>query len=393
MARETAFSFKKLIWLLLFAIPLSLAVLLFAAAYKDMKSLHMLEKNRSAFPKLFAQTTIPAEKGGFSELHSLLIYHKSQILFEQYYVGNQDYIDFSAGIKRIHSQRIKQWQQDDLHYIASVNKSISALIVGSLLPAFNFTADTNVAQLLTEKEQALLSKCEAHQDLTIFDALTMQTAYQWDEWQGDDLKNLWQQADFVTYLLSQDCSSEKKYWTYNSALPNFLLSLFDRKLRQERQTTLKDWTDQNLFLPLEITEYQWFQQPNGAPEASARMFMRSRDLLKLGQLLLNQGAWQGTQIVDASWVKQMQQPHVAVNEEHYGYYLWLRDYAGYSAWVMEGDGGQYVITVPSLQLVIVITQGHYLNWPVYSEQSRRLVENFIIPQIKSMIALSKQVEM
>ncbi len=60
----------------------------------------------------------------------------------------------------------------------------------------------------------------------------MQAGFVWDEWTGDDLVKLWQQQNFVDYLLRQPNTGPGKSWGYNSALPNLVLQLIQRELKQ-----------------------------------------------------------------------------------------------------------------------------------------------------------------
>ncbi|WP_440905997.1 serine hydrolase domain-containing protein [Catenovulum sp. SX2] len=365
----------------LLLVPLMLAIVLVYLLKQDMQVLAGLERWQQNFPHLYQKTNGLNGQQSYQELHALLIYRNEQLLYEQYYKGNQDYINFEQGIKRVKSSRIKQWQYDDLHYIASVNKSLTAIFIGILLEEFSLSADSLISQHYQFSPQQLAT-CPVLQQLTFAHLLSMQSPWQWDEWQGDDLINLWQQTDFNQYLLSKPCKSTLS-WQYNSAIPNFLLNLFDNKLRQQQQISIQTYLDKEFFQPLKIKNYLWVQQPNGVVEGSARMHMQARDLAKIGQLILNQGKYAGQQIVSANWLKHMTQPQQATEAGDYGYFIWLREYAGEPAWVMEGDGGQYLIILPELAAVVVIFQGNYLDWPLYHAQSKELLSQYVVPQLRA----------
>ena len=80
------------------------------------------------------------------------------------------------------------------------------------------------------------------------------------------------------------------------------------------------------------------------------------DLLKLGQLYLDEGRHQGRQLVPAQWVKDATSPQVATSEpfgDGYGYQWWVTTAAHEPAYAAVGYGGQLVEVVPSKRLVAV----------------------------------------
>jgi CubicO group peptidase (beta-lactamase class C family) len=61
----------------------------------------------------------------------------------------------------------------------------------------------------------------------------------------------------------------------------------------------------------------------------------------------------------------------------YGYGVWLRQIESENACVAEGDGGQYIYVVPGRDLVVVMTQGNYLEWPLYRDQSEAIMRELL----------------
>ena len=67
---------------------------------------------------------------------------------------------------------------------------------------------------------------------------------------------------------------------------------------------------ENLFAPLGISEYYW-QYENGMPHCHSDLYLLPRDMAKIGLLALNNGSWNGRQIVPKEWIEESTQKHVA----------------------------------------------------------------------------------
>ncbi len=146
---------------------------------------------------------------------------------------------------------------------------------------------------------------------------------------------------------------------------------------------LPAFADEVLFKPLAIENPKWQMSPTGLAMGGGGLSLRSRDLLKLGQLYLNNGQREGQQVLPADFVKASVAPHAnARPETDYGYLIWLQTFAGHKAWVMSGSGGQKVAIVPDLDLVAVITttnfgvrQPHAISEKLLAEHILAAVEN------------------
>jgi len=153
-------------------------------------------------------------------------------------------------------------------------------------------------------------------------------------------------------------------------------------LERATKTSVDKFAEQNLFAPIGIDKAQWQYIPTGTAMTGGGLGLRSRDLIKLGQLYLNGGKWDGKQVVSESWVKQSVAPHAQVDDDtNYGYLWWLRtSTAGnkkVSGFWMQGNGGNKVAVLPALDMVIVVTSKNY-NMRAGHAPSDKLITDYIL---------------
>ncbi|MGA9333320.1 MAG: serine hydrolase, partial [Rudaea sp.] len=142
-----------------------------------------------------------------------------------------------------------------------------------------------------------------------------------------------------------------------------------------------DW----IAKPLQISDYHINLMPDGNAYLAGGIRMRPRDLLKLGQLYLDGGVWQGRRVIDAAWVAQSTARHSQFAAGHrYGYAWHLHTFTvnghPYREYAAEGNGGQFVIVVPELDLTVAITAGNYGEFGTWYP-FQQWVPHYIIPAI------------
>jgi CubicO group peptidase (beta-lactamase class C family) len=149
-------------------------------------------------------------------------------------------------------------------------------------------------------------------------------------------------------------------FSYCTAGPTMLGPVLERATGEK----VDQFAARTLFGPLGITKVKWQYTPAGPAMTGGGLGLRSRDLLKLGELYLNGGVWEGKRVVSAAWVKQSLSPHAQVDENtDYGYFWWLKrfkqDGKTYSTAMMSGSGGNKVIVLAEQRAVIVITTTNF----------------------------------
>lgn len=105
----------------------------------------------------------------------------------------------------------------------------------------------------------------------------------------------------------------------------------------------------------------------------------ARNFARLGQLLLQEGEWEGKPLLPADFVRRITQPNGFVN--HYGHGLWMDPTYRAPFYFMQGHLGQYVIVVPSAQLVVVrlgqVRHRTYSHHPVIPDEIYRYVDESV----------------
>jgi CubicO group peptidase (beta-lactamase class C family) len=146
---------------------------------------------------------------------------------------------------------------------------------------------------------------------------------------------------------------------------------------------LPEYFRSHIAAPLEIDRFHWPLMPNGEGFAGGMVMMRPRDLLKIGQLYLDGGMWKGRRVVTKAWVEESTRPHMAVPDGSADGYDWhlvdLRTAArSYPAYYASGNGGQLLIVVPRLELVIVFTAANYNRYPIWKGFRDELAPKYIL---------------
>lgn len=136
-----------------------------------------------------------------------------------------------------------------------------------------------------------------------------------------------------------------------------LLGVFLQRALSARSPglTISQHLSQSLWKPLGMSRSALYTldregEQGGIERTYCCIFATARDFAKLGQLLLQDGQWQGQPLVDRAFIERMRQPDLV---PYYGHSLWMDWQYRHPFYLMQGHQGQYVIVVPSHQLVVV----------------------------------------
>ena len=261
-----------------------------------------------------------------------------------------------------------RWQSQGVdtvpHVLHSVSKTFTATAVGLAIADGKMALTDKIIDFFPDKLPADVS--DNLKAMTVRDLLTMSCGH------DDDPTGITRSAgeDWVKAFLAYPVKHEPgTFYCYNS-LGTYVLSAIVQQVTGEK---VVDYLNTRLFEPLHIDKPRWEESPQGINTGGWGLYLKTEDLAKMGQLLLQKGEWNGQQIIPAEWVSEMSKKQVeSINPgtrleqaEERGLTVdtsdWMQGY-GYQMWrcrpgCFRADGarGQYIIVVPDKTAVIAIT--------------------------------------
>jgi len=297
----------------------------------------------------------------YKNIHSVLLVKNGRLILEEYFDG---------------------YNRKKLHQIRSATKSIGSVLVGIAIDQ-GFINDANEKIYPHFKSYDPEQKWDERvKDIRLRHLLTMTSGYDCDDHKSrfGCESNMYKSEDWVEYALNLPMANKPgEIWAYNSAS----LWLVGEIIEAASNMTIPDFADKYLFGPLGITDFQWGYSPKGRAWLAGNAKMRPRDMAKFGYLILNEGRWQGRQVVSKKWLKESTSEHARAHGDRYGYgYLWwlskqMIDQKSVEAIAADGNGGQIIAIFPKLDLVAVFTGGNY-NSPL-GEQPVEILTKYILP--------------
>lgn len=245
----------------------------------------------------------------------------------------------------------------DVHRVASVTKSVMTTLIaiaaeqGKLnldAPALSFFSDRTIANRDARKER-----------LTVRHLTGMVNGMDSVCFANDEgtLNEMIASADWVQFALDRKMTSEPgTTFCYDSPGMHLLSAI----LQKATGMTALEFARQNVFEPLGIHDALWLSDPQGYTRGWSDLYLHPRDAAKLGYLWLNNGMWDGKQIVSRQWVKDAVQGRMKTETgDEYGYGWWVMTGDGTGQYAALGRGGQRILVIPALNAIIVATGAGY----------------------------------
>jgi CubicO group peptidase (beta-lactamase class C family) len=308
-------------------------------------------------------------------VQSLLLARHGQLVLDEYFYG------------------FDPWRTHDLR---SAGKSFTGLMLGIAIDRGSPIALQETALGAFPQYQSVANEDASKRRITIEDLISMRSGLSCDDNDDNSPGNedrMYAQAaqpDFYRFALDLPMSAppggpKAVYCTAG-------INLIGGAIRTATRTSLIDFFARCVAQPLQISDYHLNLAPNGDAYAGGGGYLRPRDALKLGQLYLDRGVWNGRRVVSASWIDRSVKQHAAfaaspsAPSHGYGYawHLFTVTSGGrtYREYMAQGNGGQLIVVLPDLDAVVGFTAGNYNNFPVWRHFFEDDIPNFIIPSLQ-----------
>lgn len=317
-----------------------------------------------------------------SLVHSILIARRGKLVLEEYFYGHD---------------------RETPHDLRSAGKTFASVMLGAaMLGGAPVSPDTKVYELFADRGP-FANPDPRKASITLAHLLTHTPGLDCndnnDDSRGNEDTLQRQKTDWTKYTLDLPMAHDPgKRYAYCSANVN----LAGAALSAATKTWLPEYFDRAVARPLGFGRYHWNLTPWDEGYLGGGSWVRPRDLLKVGQAYLDGGVWRGKRIVAASWVAESTAPRIRISAQTTGLsaeefgdayteaddaYAWhlgtikaaKRSYKTYEA---SGNGGQVLIVVPEVQMVVVFTGGNYRQGGIWSNWKHEFIGADILSSIE-----------
>ncbi|MEM7456618.1 MAG: sialate O-acetylesterase [Planctomycetota bacterium] len=295
----------------------------------------------------------------YGNIDSLLIAHDGRLIVETYF---------------------RKGRQELPHFQMSITKSYTAMALGRA-KALGYIDDFDqpLVSFLPELDTSNLASgaCE----VTLLDCLNMHSGIRFPEESARpgpelDLSG----PNHASWILSESnpITNESKSYKYQGCDPALAMQVLDAVVPGSAEEFIRE----EVFGKLGIETYRWQPDLSGLPKAAAGSSVRSRGMLKFGQVILDRGNWNGEQLWDVEFIEEVTEPFYTNRAGHtYSHFWWghVVEHQATSYHCISGRGaaGQYLIVVPDLNLVVVSTSHNRSNG--YVQSPLKFTNDIIIP--------------
>jgi CubicO group peptidase (beta-lactamase class C family) len=288
------------------------------------------------------------------EIHGVLIARHGRLVLEEYFHGAD---------------------RDQPHDTRSASKSLTSVLIGAAIQSGVPLTPTSPVYRVMNGGSFPAGLDPRKSALTLQHLLNMSSGLDCDDSDPESPGNedrIWQQTeqpDWYRFILDlkniRDPGAQAVYCSINPHLAGGVLA-------RAAGRPLPDLFHDLVAEPLGIRQYYFNLTPSGDAYMGGGARLLPRDFMKLGQLMLNGGTWKGKRILSRDWVQRSTRPRYDIGKLKYGYLWWMTQYPfgadSLPAFFAAGNGGQYVIVVPKLDLVAAFYGGNYNDAPGRTSQ-------------------------
>ena len=306
--------------------------------------------------------------GSYPDVRAVVVHHKGALVLEQYFYG---------------------YDRDRPHQMRSLTKSVIALLAGAAVDRGLLNANEPVLYRLGYASVA--NRDPRKSRITLTHLLSNQSGLACDDHDGASPGNevkLYDSVDwpkaFVDLPVHTEPGTAGRYCSFGILTAGRLIELAAKQ-------PLATFAQDVLFGPLGVSPAQWrwaFVLDRSQRNEFGQIYLRPRDMVKLGLLIHQRGTWQGRRVISETWINNVIAKHAHVDESDYGLGIWHRWYGvatgngvqRVETIMLSGNGGQKVYVVPSLDLVVAFTGGAFnAESPVNTLMARVLLPALLEP--------------
>lgn len=307
-------------------------------------------------------------QGSYGNLKAVIISRHGHVIYEDYFRGSQP---------------------NDLHQVQSVTKSIGSALIGIAQRQGKLRTDQDLGHFFSGLYPMSAGLYADKQAITVEQVLQQRHGIAWDESSVDyrnplnPVQQMVTSGDWYQYVLTRPTDAPPGgRFSYSTGAS----TLMSRIIREATGESPEAFAARELFAPLGIEQHHWegysaegmghgltdWPNPDRDPPLGFGLWLRARDLVKIGELYLQGGLYQGRRILDESWVDAswVRYSH-AGNADFFtdpdsghGYQWWITKIPdarnrSWHVFFASGWGSQVVFVLPELGLVVATTANNY----------------------------------
>jgi CubicO group peptidase (beta-lactamase class C family) len=247
------------------------------------------------------------------------------------------------------------YTENTTHQIFSCTKSFTGTLIGIALKE-GFIDNVSQRVLDFFPEMTIENMDSRKGNMTLEHVLTMTTGLDWNEWNisYNDPQNMYNQMfgypNPLQFFLNLPTAYDPgTHWVYTTGASHLLSAIIQRKTNM----TTRDFAEEYLFEPLNMTIGGWNTDAQGINNGGTQLYVTARTMVRLGLLYLNNGTWNGQEILTQEYVSHASSPRASIEPGlAYGYQWWIdTDQDIFSA---RGSEGQYIFVDRSDNIVVSI---------------------------------------
>ena len=257
---------------------------------------------------------------------SFLIWRNGYLVFEKYFNGKNS---------------------DDPANIHSVSKSITSALLGIALERNYINSLDQKMYLFFPEYRASINDSRKF-DITLEHLITMRAGFRFDE-DEEHWTAYAGSPDWVRYAISLPLDFNPGMgWDYSTPQTNLLSAI----ITKSSGMPTRDFAELYLLNDLGINIHYWHRDPQGYYTGGHAVFMRPREMIKFGYLYLKNGKFNDKQLVPLNWMEKVTE---TFQNPSYSYGWWLHNSSFHNYFAAMGRGGQLIVIVRELDLIIVTT--------------------------------------